>query len=55
MQPEYAVISVGRNNSYGHPHAEVLRRLETVGAKVFRTDLTGTIIFRSDGTTVAPV
>lgn len=55
VQPKYAVISAGRGNSYGHPHTEVLRRLETIGAKVLRTDLAGTIIFRSDGSTVAPV
>ena len=55
VQPQYAVISAGRGNSYGHPHTEVLRRLETIGAKVLRTDLAGTIIFRSDGSTVAPV
>jgi len=43
-EPEYAVISVGRNR-YGHPHPDVLSRLATVGAKLFRTDLDGTITF----------
>lgn len=45
FQPDFAVIEVG-NNSYGHPHAEVLERLKQIGAKVFRTDLEGTIRFK---------
>lgn len=40
--PEYAVISVGKN-SYGHPHPDALSRLASVGAKIFRTDIHGTI------------
>jgi competence protein ComEC len=49
VQPEYAVISVGKDNGYGHPHAEVLERLNEIGAKVLRTDELGTIVFQSDG------
>lgn len=49
VKPVYAVISLGEDNSYGHPHVEVLERLENSGAKVFRTDLDGTIILKSDG------
>lgn len=45
ISPEYAVISVG-DNSYGHPHEEVLGILEKQGTKVFRTDVSGDIIFR---------
>ena len=48
--PEYAVISVGRDNSYGHPTEEVLGRLEDAGATVFRTDWHGHVVARSDGT-----
>lgn len=44
-RPEYAFISVGEN-AYGHPHEDVLARLESYGCKMFRTDLNGTIIFR---------
>lgn len=41
--PELALISCGRDNSYGHPHRELLERLEAVHAKVFRTDKSGAI------------
>ena len=44
--PDAAIISVGADNSYGHPTAEVLQRLEQAGCAVYRTDLHGTIIYR---------
>ena len=44
--PDAASISVGADNSYGHPTAEVLQRLEQAGCAVYRTDLHGTIIYR---------
>lgn len=50
VDPEIAVISAGEKNRYGHPHAEVVERLEAFGAKLFRTDLMGSIRFQSDGT-----
>ena len=40
--PQHAVISVGRN-TYGHPNADVLGRLQAAGTKVWRTDEVGTI------------
>lgn len=49
VMPEYAIISVGKDNSYGHPHEETLSRLSDAGAKVFRTDESGNIIVVSDG------
>jgi competence protein ComEC len=49
VRPEYAVISVGARNKFGHPSRETLRKLENYGVKVFRTDLDGAIIFKSDG------
>ena len=49
VQPSYAVISVGRDNSYGHPHPETLERLAEAGAQVLRTDLLDTIVMVSDG------
>ena len=53
VSPEYALISLGRDNKYGHPHMETLDTLEKIGAKIFRTDLLGTIIMRSDGQNVS--
>lgn len=49
VHPKYAVISCGEGNSYGHPHAEVLNRLRSMGVEVFRTDEQGSIIASSDG------
>ena len=49
VSPEIAVISVGRNNSYGHPHQETLDTLEKCGIRIFRTDLNGDIKIISDG------
>lgn len=47
--PQYAVISCGAFNSYGHPHAMTLRRLAGHGAEVHRTDTEGSIVFFTDG------
>lgn len=47
--PEYAVISCGANNSYGHPTDAVLSRLHDAETAVYRTDLHGDITFISDG------
>ena len=49
VMPEYAVISVGKGNSYGHPTEAVLSRLRDAGVQVYRTDLQGDVIMRSDG------
>lgn len=43
---DMAVISCGKNNRYGHPHAETLDRLGKTGAKVWRTDINGAVIVR---------
>ena len=45
-RPEVAIISVGENNTYGHPAEETLERLKAYGCRVYRTDVHGTIIFR---------
>lgn len=52
VKPEYAVISCGEGNSYGHPHAETLNRLRAMGVQVFRTDEEGTIVASSDGSSI---
>ena len=50
--PEYAVISCGAGNSYGHPHEEVVELLENMEIDVFRSDVQGTVIAESDGTNI---
>jgi len=52
VRPVVAVISAGHKNRYGHPARETLRRLEQVGARIYRTDLHGTVTIRTDGTHV---
>lgn len=47
--PTYAVISCGADNSYGHPHAEVLAKLEDEDVQIYRTDTMGSITAVSDG------
>ncbi len=49
VMPEYAVISCGKGNSYGHPHEETLSRLSDASVTVYRTDLSGDITCTSDG------
>jgi len=49
VSPDYAIISVGKNNDYGHPHEEIMNLLNKLNIKVYRTDLSGTIIIKSDG------
>lgn len=44
--PEYAIISVGKDNPYGHPSGEVVDRLKKYNCEILRTDLYGTIVFR---------
>ncbi len=49
IMPQYAVISVGEGNSYGHPTEDTLSRLRDADVTVYRTDLQGDIICYSDG------
>ena len=47
--PQYAAISVGRDNSFGHPSPEVTGRLAAAGVRVYRTDLHGAITVTTNG------
>lgn len=48
-KPKIALISVGKNNRFGHPHEEVIERLGEHNVKIYRTDLNGAISFRFRG------
>lgn len=53
VDPAYAVISCGKENSYGLPSIEVLERLKSRGVQVFRTDEQGTVVASSDGSQIS--
>jgi beta-lactamase superfamily II metal-dependent hydrolase len=52
VTPEVAVISVGQGNRYGHPYASTLSRLDSNGITYYRTDLYGTIVIETDGSSL---
>jgi competence protein ComEC len=54
VKPRFAVISVGANNVYGHPKAQVLERLAAAQVKTYRTDLNGAVTFYLTGRVVTP-
>ena len=49
LKPEIAIISCGKDNSYGHPKPVTLKKLEKLGTKIYRTDERGSIVIASDG------
>jgi competence protein ComEC len=51
-RPQVAIISAGRGNTFGHPTSEVLQRLKSIGAQIYRTDLDGQIHVETDGTRI---
>ena len=52
ISPDYCVIEVGADNSYGHPHKEIVQRLKSYTDTILRTDLNGNIVFTTDGNTM---
>src|SRR5207247_2666008 len=49
VAPRVAIVSAGRNNHFGHPAPDVLRRYREAGAEIFRTDRDGAVTVDSDG------
>ena len=49
IMPTVAIISVGEDNTYGHPTQATLKRLSNIGAKIYRTDENGTILLIEKG------
>ena len=54
VHPEWAVISCGLHNRYGHPRTEVLQALQAAKVRTFSTDINGAVCFRLDGKTTTP-
>lgn len=52
VDPDYAVVSAGKDNRYGHPSTEVVERVEAAGVFIVSTSERGSVSFVSDGTTV---
>ena len=52
VNPKYAVISLGKDNSYGHPHKSTLKLLDEFGVETYRTDENGTIVVSNEGSGV---
>lgn len=49
VNPRYAIIEVGSPNDFGHPHSQVIKRLENKNIEIYRTDKNGNIVFVSNG------
>ena len=52
VNPRYAVISLGKDNSYGHPHKSTLKLLDEFNVETYRTDENGTIVVSTEGSGV---
>jgi competence protein ComEC len=49
VEPDYAVIQVGKNNRFGHPSRETLEALSSLEAGILRNDRDGAVLFTTDG------
>ena len=49
VKAKYAIITVGNNNKYNHPYQTIIERWTNIGATIYRTDLNGNIVVKSDG------
>jgi competence protein ComEC len=52
VKPDFAVFSLGGDNSFGHPSLRTIKRYERIGSEILRTDLDKTISFMSDGKSI---
>lgn len=55
VRPQYAVVSVGKDNSFGHPHYRTLYYLKQMETEIFRTDRSGDVIFIDNGRIIKPL
>ncbi|MBI1975520.1 MAG: MBL fold metallo-hydrolase [Candidatus Vogelbacteria bacterium] len=55
VRPDAAIVSVGKDNRYGHPHEEVLAALAAQKIEILRTDSSGTVTFQTDGRSLSRV
>ena len=53
VAPEYAVITCGVDNGYGHPHDETIERLNEADVEYYRADMHGDVVFTTDGTSLS--
>ncbi len=53
IRPQTAVISCGADNAYGHPAESTIERLSSYTDKIYRTDISGNIVFESDGSNLS--
>lgn len=49
VNPQYVVIQVGEGNKYNHPNVDIVEKFEDMGAEIYRNDLHGNVIAKSDG------
>lgn len=52
VSPDFAIISVGKDNKYNHPHKETMDKLKKEKIQIYRTDVYGTVILSSDGSNI---